>query len=266
MNDPRPLSAQNPRVRRLTRLVRRRRERVEQRALVVEGPVLIGEALDRGVSIQEVFVDEDRCADPAIRNLLRRLPDGIDGPWSLPTGTLDRVGDAATSQGVLAIAERTEGVLPAVPTGFVPVLVDIADPGNAGTLIRAAVASGAAAVVLIGGVDVTNPKVIRASAGTLFGIPLVERDEVGALDELRTLGYRLLGAVPRGGIPHTEAPFEQPSAIVLGNEARGLDDPTLAQLDRSVTIDMAGPAESLNVAMAGTILFFEALRRGASAA
>ncbi|MCB0977944.1 MAG: RNA methyltransferase, partial [Acidimicrobiales bacterium] len=138
----------------------------------------------------------------------------------------------------------------------------VADPGNAGTLIRAAFASGAGAVVLAGGVDPSNPKVVRASAGAIFAGPVaVGADPVTAGEELRAGGYRLVGAVAHDGRPYDDVDLSGPIAVVLGNEAHGIAADLDAILDERVTIPLAGPVESLNVAMAGTVLCFEVLRQ-----
>ena len=262
----RPLSARNPRIQRLTRLVKRREERAEQRALVVEGPVLIAAAVDAGAELVDVYVDEGALSRPSVTDLLRRLPGEID-PWVLPAGVLDRVGDVATSQGVLAVVAQPDATWP-VPADapFVLVLAELQMPGNVGTLLRAATAAGAGAVVLAGGVDPTNPKVVRASAGSLFSIPVVTAPTTAvALARLRADGYRIATTVVSGGEPYDEADLSGPIAVVLGSEAHGADADSVAAADLVVSIPMAGPTESLNVAMAGTVLCFEVLRRRRSA-
>ncbi len=258
----RPLSARNPRVQRLGRLARRREERTEQRALLVEGPVLLGTALDAGAEVVDVYVDEAAQHHHQVAAVLRRLPAWID-PWVVPAGTLDRVGDAATSQGLAAVVARPEASWPGPATApFVVVLAEVADPGNAGTLIRAATAAGAGAVVVAGGVDPTNPKVVRSSAGAVFGIAVVGADSpADAVERLGAAGYRLVGTVVDGGAPYDQADLTGPVAVVLGNEAHGLPDDLAAGLDVLLTIPMAGPTESLNVAMAGTVICFEVLRQ-----
>ena len=258
----RPLSARNPRVQRLGRLARRRGERVEQRALLVEGPVLVETALDAGADVLELYVDEAALADPAVTALVQRL-DEIADVWSLPPGVLDRVGDAATSQGVAAVAAWNDGAWPTpdrVP--FVLVLADVADPGNAGTLIRTAVAAGAGAVVVAGGVDPTSPKVVRSSAGALFSVDVVRAESVlEAASRLAADGYLTVGTVVDGAEAYDTVDLTGPVAVVLGNEAHGLSADVAAGLGRLVTIPMAGPTESLNVAMAGTVVCFEVLRQ-----
>lgn len=256
----RPLSARNPRVTRLGRLARRREERAEQGALLVEGPVLLGVALDAGAVVVDVYVDEATQHRDQVAMVLRRLPEWVD-PWVLPAGTLDRVGDAAASQGLAAVVERPDAAWPTpTSTDFVVVLADVADPGNAGTLIRAATAAGAGAVVFAGGVDPSSPKVVRASAGAVFAIPVLDaEDPSGAIDRLRADGFQIIGTVVREGRPYDQVDLSGPVALVLGNEAHGL--PPDLETDLDLTIPMAGGTESLNVAMAGTVVCFEILRQ-----
>ncbi len=233
---------------------------MEQGVLLVEGPVLLGVALDAGATVVDVYVDEAIQHRDAVAAVLRRLPEWVD-PWVLPAGTLDRVGDASTSQGLAAVVERPSAPWPEPSTtDFVVVLAEVADPGNAGTLIRAATAAGAGAVVFAGGVDPSSPKVVRSSAGAVFGLPIVEiASPSAALDQLRAGGYEIVGTVVRDGRPYDEADLTGPVALVLGNEAHGLPEQLATDLD--LTIPMIGGTESLNVAMAGTVICFEVLRQ-----
>jgi RNA methyltransferase, TrmH family len=132
-------------------------------------------------------------------------------------------------------------------------------------LLRSAEASGAAAIVLsAGSVDAYNPKVVRASAGAIFGVPVIEGwSAVEALDALQQQGRRRLAADARSGTPYHAVDFGVATAVVLGNEAHGLPPDLDAHLDGRVTVPMHGPAESLNVAMAGSILCFESARQRA---
>jgi TrmH family RNA methyltransferase len=223
-------------------------------------------ALDAGVAVTEVFVGvdvtaaaratADRAAESGIR--VRQLADGVAG----------RVSDMATSQGVFALAPlRRKGIDALAGTTLAVVAPRLSDPGNAGTLMRSAAAAGAGVILLgPGSVDAYNPKVVRASAGAIFGIAVVDAESEGwstveALHALGRLGRQRLGATAARGTPYAEADFTRPTAVVLGNEAHGLGDDVAAALDGHVTIPMAGPAESLNVAMAGTVLCFESGRQ-----
>jgi TrmH family RNA methyltransferase len=132
----------------------------------------------------------------------------------------------------------------------------LADPGNVGTIIRSAEAAGADAVVLTpGSVDAFNPKVVRATAGSLFRIPVV----TAALHDLRTAGLRVLATSSHVGAAHTDTDLTGPVAVVVGNEAHGMAPD--APVDGWITIPHAGAAESLNVAMAATVIAFEVARQ-----
>jgi TrmH family RNA methyltransferase len=141
---------------------------------------------------------------------------------------------------------------------FVLVAAGVADPGNLGTMLRSAEAAGAAGLVTTAGsVDPWNPKCVRASAGALFHVPVVP--DVAPAD-LRSLGVPLVGTAASGGRPyHEPGSLQMPLALVLGSEAHGVPDEV--PLDRVVTIPHAGRAESLNVAMAASVLAFEVARQ-----
>ncbi len=131
----------------------------------------------------------------------------------------------------------------------------LSDPGNLGTILRSAEAAGVDAVVLTpGSVDPLNPKVVRSSAGALFHVPVVE----ATLADVRHAGLALVGTSSHQGTRHTDADWSGRLALVLGNEAHGLADD--ADVDRWLRIEHSGRAESLNVAMAATVLVFEAAR------
>jgi TrmH family RNA methyltransferase len=180
-------------------------------------------------------------------------------------GTLATVTDAVTSQGVAAVARIPQATLADVDAGA-PVLVCIAvaDPGNAGTLLRSAEGAGFGAVLFTSGsVDPFAPKCVRASAGSLFRVTVVRGGEAATvLDEVAATGRRRLGTRAADAEALTEVDLTGPLAVVLGNEAHGLPADLDAAIDAWVSIPMAGRTESLNVAMAGTLLCYEVLRRG----
>jgi RNA methyltransferase, TrmH family len=153
---------------------------------------------------------------------------------------------------------------------FVVVLVDVRDPGNAGTVLRAADASGSALVVYAGdSVDPYNPKTVRSSAGSLFHVPLAVRPDPRSLaTELSAAGFRTLATVVRDGQDYADLDWSVPSAVFLGNESSGLDPELAGALSGALAIPMAGRAESLNVGVACAVVCFEAFRqrRGGGAA
>jgi RNA methyltransferase, TrmH family len=259
-----PLGPRHHAVRRLRALLRDAHARAAEHAFVVEGPRAIGSALDRGGTLEALYCSTG--ADVAFAALVARAQAAGVPVERLKEGVLERLGSTVTPQPVLAVAPMRDASLGDLTgEGLVVVGVALADPGNVGTLVRCAEASGASGIVLsAGSVDAYNPKVVRASAGAIFGIPLIEGcAAVEALDALGKQGHRRLAADARAGTPYHEVDFGRPTAVVLGNEAHGVPGELESRLDGRVCVPMYGPAESLNVAMAGTVLCFEAARQRA---
>lgn len=247
----------------LRRLSGRRSARLEEGAFVIDGPVLIREAMRADIELREVFAAPS--ADPS---LLPELAAAGVTVHEVREDVLARAVDTVSPQGVAAIAVRVEvsvsnAVAAAAAGPIVLVLVDVNDPGNAGTLLRAAEASGAAAVFFCGSsVDPTNAKCVRASAGALFHVPVASAlDTLPVIEQLRSAGVRTAATVVHGGTPYEAVDLTGPIAVVLGSEAHGLPTAVVASVDERLSIPMAGRSESLNVAMAGSILGFEALRQ-----
>jgi TrmH family RNA methyltransferase len=182
----------------------------------------------------------------------------------LARGVLERVAGTVTPQPVLAVVRMVDRTLDALTgPGPLVVCVDVRDPGNLGTILRSAEASGAAGVVCCDGtVDVYNPKCVRASAGALFHVPLVSGGTpMSVLDALRRAGRRRIGSAAGEGEDYTSADLTGPIAFVLGNEAHGLPAGLAGLLDGMLRIPMEGRSESLNVGMACAVLCFEAARQ-----
>jgi len=253
------LAFNNQRVQELRRLVGRRSSRHGEGRFVVEGPVLLAEAVKAGWTVQAQFVPEG--SDAAVV--------GAGPVFELADGVLERVGSTETPQPPIGIVEMPRAGAPGdvlASASFVVVLDRVTDPGNLGTILRSAEAAGADLVVLTAGsVDPYNPKVVRASAGALFHVPIVTAD-IGAV---ATAGIELFGTTSHGFpgrtvIPYTHADLSGRVGIVMGNEAAGLPDEwndATGPIRRWVMIPHRGRSESLNVAMATTVLVFEAARQ-----
>jgi RNA methyltransferase, TrmH family len=226
---------------------------------VAEGPTLLEEALGAGVPVESVYAGPGAPAD-----LLARAEAAGARVFPLAPGVLERVADTATPQPVLS-------VLPVAAVGLetlreatmVVVCIEIRDPGNAGTLMRSARAAGADGVVLCGNsVDLFNPKTVRASAGAFFHMPVVQcGPPEPVLAEVAGWGLRRLAAVARGGVDPALVDLGGRFALVVGNEARGLEGEALATVEDLVTIPMAADTESLNVGVATAVICFEAARQ-----
>jgi RNA methyltransferase, TrmH family len=211
---------------------------------VVEGADLLEQAIAAGWEAESVYVAPG-ADEPAVGAPVHQLAPHV----------IERVASTDSPRPLLAVVHQRRAELPRGAT-FVLVADRLADPGNAGTIIRSAEAAGADAVVLTpASVDPYNPKVVRAAAGSLFRVPVVD----AGLDELGAAGLRLLGSSSHTGAVYTEYDLTVPVAIVVGNESHGLPDD--APLEGWLTIPHGGAAESLNVAMAATVLAFEVARQ-----
>jgi TrmH family RNA methyltransferase len=251
------LGAGNPEVRELRRLLRSRRARDESERFVIEGPRLLQAALDHDVELDGVYVSAGDADLDVIGHCIER---GI-AVRTLAPGVAERLGDTVTPQGVFARAVLRRAAPDALDgAGFVLVADRVSDPGNAGTVLRSAAAAGVDAISLgSGSVDAYNPKVVRASAGALFAVPIVEGSPtVEILERLGSGGLRRIGAVARGGTSLDELDLTGPLALVVGHEVDGLGE---LPLDGLVTIPMTAATESLNVAMAATVVCFESQRQ-----
>lgn len=239
---------------------------------LAEGPRVVAEALS-GAEVVHVFVRDD----PAASDLPAARGDGTAPGGTAPAGSGRRVRRVAVSARVLERISTTvhptgpvavvvtPDVSAALPvTGPVVVLDGVADPGNVGTLVRAADAFGAAAVVVVEGADPFSPKAVRASAGSCYHLPvLVRRDRTTALAEL-TATRVLHGLSASGETSVLDARLPPDVALVIGNEAHGLAAATRTALAGTLTIPMPGRAESLNAATAGAVALFAVLVAGGS--
>jgi TrmH family RNA methyltransferase len=259
------IGARHPSIRRLRRLTRRRSSRSDEGLFVLDGPVLVAEALDAGVTVDEVVAEPGAPAD-----LLARAAGAGATVHTAPPGTLAGATDTTTPQPVAAVARLSDASLEDALGAAGPlalVLVGVTDPGNAGTLLRSAEAAGAGAVVFADdSVDPYGPKCVRASAGSLFRLAVVRAARsADVLAACRAAGARTFATVAHGPAPAYDAVDLAGAAatavVVLGSEAHGLPPEVSAAVDTAVTIPMAGRTESLNVAMAGTVVCFEALRQ-----
>lgn len=259
-----PLGIRHKRVQRVRRLLVQPSFRRAERAFVVEGTKLVGEALRAGAPVEGLYVAPEGRDDPAVVDLVAEAERRGIRMFGLGTGVIERATDTVTPQPVLAVAGALDRPLDDVRGAkLLVVCVDVRDPGNLGTVVRSAEASGAGAVICCEGtVDVYNPKCVRASAGSVFHVPLVAGgDPVEVLEQVGAWGVRRLGSSSNLGTPYDEVDLRRPAAFVLGNEAHGLGGAVAPLVDEWVTIPMHGRSESLNVSMAAAVLCFEAARQ-----
>lgn len=257
-------------MRRLRRLVAKRSERWAEEVCVIEGPDLVAAALDSGAVFEGIFVDRDAQVRPEVSLLLERARRENIRVFGLAPGVLSKIADVTTPQPILAAVHFVvHDISWLEPASMVLVLDTLRDPGNAGTIVRSADAAGASAVVFSGDcVDPFNPKTLRASAGSIFHVPLVLAPLSETLAHFRTRGVRSYATVLGDAPSYLECDLAGPCAVVIGNESAGLSAEAVALCDERVTITMTGRAESLNAGVAASLIAFEGLRqrRGATRA
>ena len=219
------------------------------------------EALKSTATVDEVFAIPD-AVTPEVRALVAKRGVPLVGVSEAVLGSLC---DTTTPQGMAAVVRMGRAAVGEVPAdaSLVLVLAEVRDPGNAGTLVRSALAAGASAVVFTrGSVDPWHPKTVRATAGTLFHVPVIRAH---AFEEtvfhLRAAGFVLIGADATSRRALDWVDLTRRIAFVVGNEAWGLPSDMRHLLDEDVGIPMPGPVESLNVGIAGSILLFETVRQ-----
>ncbi|WP_294181584.1 RNA methyltransferase [uncultured Schumannella sp.] len=251
----------SPRVRAVHKLAKRA-ARASTGLFLVEGPQSVREVLAyRPELLVDLFMTEatyDRATD------LVRAVAKTDVSIELVTEqVLAAMADTVTPQGVIAVCRTlvmSVDDIAARGPRLIAILHEVRDPGNAGTIIRAADAAGADAVIFTGStVDAYNPKVVRSTTGSLFHVPIVQNGTLdAALDIVRAAGLQVLAADIKGDdLPDVRELLAAPTAWLFGNEARGLTDEELARADRPVRLPIYGRAESLNLATAASVCLYE---------
>jgi RNA methyltransferase, TrmH family len=251
----------SPRVRSVAKLAKRN-AREETGLFLVEGPQAVSEALsfhaDRLVDLYITPQARDRYGDlvqaAATAGLRAEL---------VSDAVLDVMADTVTPQGVLATCRQfpvsLDDLLATKPQ-LVAILEEVRDPGNAGTIIRAADAAGAGGVIFTGNsVDAYNPKVVRSTTGSIFHVPVAQNGTLEeALAAVRAAGLQVLVADVKGAdLPKVRGILAAPTVWVFGNEAHGLTDENLRLADRVVKVPIYGHAESLNLATAASVCLYE---------
>lgn len=256
----------NPRSGRVKGLARLRQKdaRSETGLFLLEGPQAVREAVQfRSELVEDLFITDEASYKHA------DIVDAAEAAgiaWESATiPVIEALADTRTPQGVVAVCRQFPVSLRTLfsadtPPRLVVIVEEVRDPGNLGTIVRAADAAGADAVVLTGrSVDLYNPKVVRATTGSLFHMPIaVDAELAGAVSRCREVGLWVAAADITGRDVTTISrdDLARPTAWVFGNEARGLSESALELVDDVVRLPIYGSAESLNVAMAATVLLY----------
>ncbi|MBZ0156459.1 MAG: RNA methyltransferase [Alphaproteobacteria bacterium] len=269
-------SPSNPMIREALR-IREKRGKYRNAAFLVEGPHLMDMAISSPYTgIKRVFFTEAFRGREEGRQLLGRVAQKGDAGSSgrgerevflleIPEPLLSRIAGTETPQGIVAIVSYPVTALGDIAFRDVPFLVvcdGIQDPGNLGTIIRVADAAGADGVVILpGSCDVFMPKTVRATAGSLFSLPIAYSSPDALADYFEVSGIMLAVADVRAEVPVYAFDFARPVAVAFGNEAHGPGRELRERAKGLVKIPIIGKAESLNVAMSATVCLYEAVRQ-----
>lgn len=253
-------STTNPHVKSIRLLTSDRKERRREQVFVIEGVRLVADALASGAELLlTLYAPEQLAATVAGAALLTVLPQ-IRYAYEATPQVVSAAGDTVHPQGVVAVTRWL--VQEAAKPGIVLILDGIQDPGNAGTLLRSAEACGVVQVLAARGtVDLYSPKVVRAAMSAHFRLPLGQDLDWEAIGEYCTAVDHVYAAEASATMPYYAADWRQPSALIISNEANGLSAEAAAYATRQISIPMRGGAESLNAAVAGSVVLFEALRQ-----
>lgn len=225
---------------------------------LLEGIKPLEDAIDEGISIEQIYVAEGSDMD--------KLPE--DKVCILDRKLFGVISDTMTSQGVVAVLRQQpsdEHKLGNVISNDGPIIIldRIQDPGNMGTIIRTAEAAGFTGVILINGcVDPYSSKVVRAAAGSLLRVPVVSKVDTDVLLSHIKSSHRVLAVTAlENAVSYSQIPKDGKIAIVIGNEGQGVSDKFVESADLKIKIPMAGAIESLNAAVAAGILMYESQKK-----
>lgn len=252
-------STGNARVKNVIQLQTRARARKDSRQFVAEGFRMVSEApADRIVSIyaSETFARCNSGYMSTIQVSYEMVSDNVFAQMS----------DTRTPQGILAVIKMAEyeiGDIIAHGNGLYVIVENLQDPGNLGTIIRMSEAAGVDGIIMSPNtVDIYNPKTIRSTMGSLYRVPFVYADDfAGTLEQMKSKGVELYAAHLEGSVEYTDPDYTKASAFVIGNEGNGLTDAVTNICSNRIRIPMAGKVESLNAAIAASVLTFEAARQ-----
>lgn len=260
-------SLQNPQVKEVIHL-RERQERDRTGLFLIEGYREILRACDAGWKIDSLMTCADLFLGSNEHALINRLASQGTHIITCSDKVFHKISYRDRPDGLLAIAPQKKMTLEDLEKGkkgqapFYVIAESIEKPGNLGTILRSSDAAGVSGLIVCDRcTDIFNPNVVRASVGTLFTVPTIEAKGEETLQWLKKKGIAILAATPAAKHEFTQVDLTQPLAIAVGTEQLGLSDTWMKEADLQVRIPMHGVADSLNVAMATTLLLYEVVRQ-----
>lgn len=257
-------SLQNPKVKEALKLWKRS-EREETDRFLIEGYRELSRASFSKIDIEVLFICPELFLGTNEESLIQQIVQRGTSVIACSSAVFQKLSYRDRPDGLLAVARQLHLSLDSLKpktTPFYVVAEGIEKPGNLGTILRSADAVGADAVIVCDRrTDIHNPNVVRASVGTLFTLPVVEAEGEETFHWLKKQGVAILAATPSASLEYTQIDLKQPVALIVGTEQYGLSRRWMEGAEYQVKIPMLGVADSLNVAMAATLLLYEVVRQ-----
>jgi RNA methyltransferase, TrmH family len=257
-----PITSRNHDVVKRLRKLGLRTYRDRSRTFLVEGLNLLQEAIDSGARLSELAYVDSRAEEVSF--LRSRFADPVPA-HEISEDLMAWVSDVVTAQGIVGVVDQVDTPYEDMTLAEATLLLvadQVRDPGNLGSLLRIADASGVDAFLMTEGcADPYNPKVVRSAAGSHFHVRMARGVALSRLADDSRGRMSLLGLEPRGDLDYLDVDMTAPLAVVVGNEAFGIVEEDRGLLDSTVCINMPGRADSLNVASAAAVVLFEAVRQ-----
>lgn len=257
-------SSQNPLIKEI-KSFRSRKNRSKKGLFIIEGSKLFFEALNEEEKIASIFMSEQFLSTGESKEILARAAARSIKTYALPDRLFKAISDTESPQGILAVIKARHRNINQLPAegNLLVILETLQDPGNMGTIIRTADAAGFTGIIVSQGcVDVYNPKVLRSTMGSIFHIPLFFSDNLGeTIQILKSKGTKIYAAHLKGTSNYFQLDMHNDTAIIIGNESKGISAEIAALADELVKIPMIGKAESLNASVAAALLMYESVRQ-----
>jgi TrmH family RNA methyltransferase len=259
-------SSKNPLIKEIKSLYRKK-DRMKNKSFIIEGIKIVEEAIDNNYSIKNIIYTDQLFKIKDGEDFYQKIK-SLENIVYVPDNIFKEISDTENPQGILGIAMyeyNSVEEISKIETPFLLFLDGIQDPGNMGTIIRTADAFNIDGVIITEGcVDPYNPKVVRATMGSIFRLPLYYTPKaMEDLMELKKENIKIYSTSLDGSIPIYDADFKEGFILSIGNESKGVSEETFSLSDKLIKIPMPGMAESLNAGVAASIIMYEAMKQRA---
>ena len=254
-------SAKNERLRNVVLLQKKKKAREEQGLFVTEGIRIFEDALSSAPErLEQLFVSESFSKSSEWSALVGNNPAKAKlNVFTVADDIFGKICETVTPQGILCVIRKKEYDIKYLSFDRLLILENIQDPGNLGTMVRTAEAAGITGIIMSSDtVEIYSPKVTRATMGSIFRVPFLYTDDIcDTIDMLKAKGVKVYGAYLRGGKPYNSVKYEQPCAVLIGNEGNGITERAIERVSERVFIPMQGEIESLNAAIAAALIMYK---------